>query len=61
MDSLLYKEIITELKLYTLRIINQLNDDEAYTKEMAIKDLLQLVSRLEEEEPHPSLLQLPSN
>jgi hypothetical protein len=39
-NSLLYLEIITELKLMVLRVINQL-----------INELSTVISRLEEEEP----------
>jgi hypothetical protein len=50
-NSLLDKEIITEIKLMVLRVMNQLNEDHLYTKEMAIDELITVISRLEQEEP----------
>lgn len=51
MNRLLQKEIIVELKYKLLKVINQLEDDE-YTKEHIMKDLLHILSRLDDEDEH---------
>ncbi|MBA2876871.1 hypothetical protein [Thermaerobacillus caldiproteolyticus] len=51
MDRLLQKEIIVELKYELLKVIHQLKDDE-YTKEHIMKDLLHILSRLDDEDEH---------
>jgi hypothetical protein len=48
--NLLRKESVCKIKLHVLKVINQLDLDDQYTKENAIEDLKQVVKMLDEEE-----------
>jgi hypothetical protein len=48
--DLLRKECLCKIKLHVLKVINQLDLDDQYTKENAIDDLKQVVKMLDEEE-----------
>jgi hypothetical protein len=48
--GLLRKECLCKIKLHVLKVINQLDLDENYTKENAIEELKQVIYLLDEEE-----------